>query len=473
MNLKITGLAIAVVLVALYGLFLFHKIDLTSADLGRHIKNGEMVWQHPEVLRANFYSSTYPDYPAINHHWGAGVIFWTLWKMGGIAAIQLLFIILSLGALLLFYLASARRAGVGLAGLVSLAALPIILVRGEIRPEVFSYFFAGLFFYLLSERRWPWVLPVVQIFWVNVHIYFFLGPVLILFFLLESLRVDGFTSHGTKRLSMIFILTSAASLLNPFGLRGALAPFNIFNAYGYKVLENAPVWFLETLFDDPVYTLFKIAAVILLLSFVLVAIKNRRLPLPETLLAVMLTVMAWTALRNFAIFGFFLIPLLAGNTRALLGNSLFNSRKTGLAVAVLGLVLLMQFGSGRELGLGSVPGNDAAAVFFKENNLREPIFNNYDIGGYLIYHLFPAEKVFVDNRPEAYPPEFFQNEYIPMQQNEAVWQKQAEKYGFRSIVFSHNDLTPWAQTFLAARAKDPLWRQAFRDERVVIFQKNP
>jgi len=56
-------------------------------------------------------------------------------------------------------------------------------------------------------------------------------------------------------------------------------------------------------------------------------------------------------------------------------------------------------------------------IFFKENNLQGPIFNNYDIGGYLIFNLFPQEKVFVDNRPETYSSEFFQEDYIPMQED--------------------------------------------------------
>ena len=44
----------------LYGYFLTHKIDLTTADLGRHIKNGEMPTPHgsfsdfPEFRSSSF-----------------------------------------------------------------------------------------------------------------------------------------------------------------------------------------------------------------------------------------------------------------------------------------------------------------------------------------------------------------------------------------------------------------------------------
>jgi len=59
-------------------------------------------------------------------------------------------------------------------------------------------------------------------------------------------------------------------------------------------------------------------------------------------------------------------------------------------------------------GFGLVQGNNQSAQFFIDNNIKGPLFNNYDIGGYLIYHFYPQEKVFTDNRPEAYSVSFFE-----------------------------------------------------------------
>ena len=63
----------------------------------------------------------------------------------------------------------------------------------------------------------------------------------------------------------------------------------------------------------------------------------------------------------------------------------------------------------QEKGIGLAKDDQKAAEFFKKENIQGPIFNNYDIGGYLIYYLYPGQKVFVDNRPEVYPKEFLQN----------------------------------------------------------------
>ena len=129
------------------------------------------------------------------------------------------------------------------------------------------------------------------------------------------------------------------------------------------------------------------------------------------------------------------------------------------------------FNRGNSFGVGLLKGNNAAAEFFKANQIKGPIFNNYDIGGYLIYHLYPQEKVFVDNRPEAYPSEFFEDVYIPMQENEAVWQAQDDLHQFNAIFFSHRDATPWGQKFLVTLVDDPNWAPVFVDQFAIIFLK--
>ena len=56
---------------------------------------------------------------------------------------------------------------------------------------------------------------------------------------------------------------------------------------------------------------------------------------------------------------------------------------------------------------GLARGVQGSAKFFQNEGLKGPVFNNFDVGSYLIFYLFPEERPFVDNRPEAYPVEFF------------------------------------------------------------------
>ena len=184
-NGALPKLALLLIL-AVYGLFLARPLNLVTADLGRHIKNGELILSgHYEVLKTNYYSYTQSDFPVLNHHWLSGVIFYAVWKISGFDGLHLFFIFLSLAAFLIFFDIARKKTGVGLAAVMAIFIIPLLLERDEIRPEIFSYLFSGIFLWLMlkhREGRVQWqtllILPIIEILWVNLHIYFFLGPVI-------------------------------------------------------------------------------------------------------------------------------------------------------------------------------------------------------------------------------------------------------------------------------------------------------
>ena len=110
--------------------------------------------------------------------------------------------------------------------------------------------------------------------------------------------------------------------------------------------------------------------------------------------------------------------------------------------------------------------------FIKTNNIRGPVFNNFDIGSYLVWQLYPAQKVFIDGRPEAYPISFFEDIYKPMQRDQKVWQEMSEKYGINYIFFAHTDMTEWGEEFLTRISKDKEWPMVFLNDAAVVFLKN-
>jgi hypothetical protein len=120
-------------------------------------------------------------------------------------------------------------------------------------------------------------------------------------------------------------------------------------------------------------------------------------------------------------------------------------------------------------GLGLLPAQSEAIVYLQQQQIKQPIFNNYDLGGYLIYYLYPQVQVFTDNRPEAYGQKFFRDVYIPMQENKKVWETQLAEHSFQTIIFGNRDITPWAQTFMTRIADDPQWSLVFSDQFVSIW----
>ena len=118
---------------------------------------------------------------------------------------------------------------------------------------------------------------------------------------------------------------------------------------------------------------------------------------------------------------------------------------------------------------GLVPGINGSAEFVKLMNIQGPMFNNYDIGGYLIFNLFPRVKVFVDNRPEVYSVSFFKDVYVPMQENDEAWRSTDRQYDFNVIYFYRYDLTPWGQNFMISRLRDPEWAPVYVDLFTIVF----
>lgn len=481
---------ITILLLAWYAFFLLHPVDLTTADLGRHLKNGEMVLHgHFEVLNANTYSYTNPGFPVMNHHWGSGVIFFLINKLSGFNGLSVFYILASLITFWILFHLTEKESGFEMAALFSLLLIPIIAERSEIRPEVFSYFFSAVFFWALwhykagrTSEKWLFLLPILQFLWVNLHIYFILGPVLIGSFLISDYAESPHRINMRQsKLGFTLLLTILACLLNPFGIKGAFAPFRIFENYGYKIIENQSIHFLDKLgLTNPNLMLFKIAFAVLLLSFILTLITNRRnFSFVYLFIGAVFGTLAWLALRNLTLFGLFALPIISYNIKQSLTAKFRMNFYTVISIILLSFVIFastMHSYSDRlyhfnEFPFGLRTGVNRSAEFFIKENLRGPILNNYDIGGYLIYNLYPKEKVFVDNRPEAYPVLFFKNVYVPLQENGAIFKEQDKLHHFNAIFFAWHDATPWGQKFLIDRVSDPAWAPVYADRYAIIFLK--
>ncbi len=464
-------IAVLILLLAWYGVFLFHKIDLTTSDLGRHIKNGEEILTgNFQVLYTNYYSYTNPDYPFVNHHWLFGVVFYWLWKTVGFSGLQLFFIILSLVTFWFFFDLARKNTGWKIAIPAALFLIPLIAERTEVRPEAFSYFFAGIFLWILWRRKWPWTLPFLMLLWVNLHVYFFVGILILFIFLLNNFK-----------LWRVFLASSLAIPINPFGYRAILFPVYALQNYGYKIVENQSVWFLQKLgvAENPNYAWFWLALAALIAAGVFAFFKKEKNSLVFFLPAVVFGLMAAFAVRNFTIFALFTLPAVSCGIKTLFNQSAPREEKYAISITALILILIITFFSHQtkmpflrgDFGLGLMPGNESAAKFLKEAKIAGPIFNNYDIGSYLSFYLEP-KSVFVDNRPEAYPVSFFEKIYIPMQESEKKWKEANETYNFKTIVFAWHDYTPWGQKFLSEKLKDPAWKRIYLDNYVIIFEKS-
>lgn len=471
------------------------KIDLFTADLGRHIKNGEIILTggveaRSAVLTTNYYSYTEGDSQFINHHWLSGVIFFLSFKFFGFSGLSILYIMCLLVAFgLIFDLVRDKMHPLALFAL-SLFAIPIIASRAEVRPEVFTYLLVALFVWICFRystgsisQKWLWLLPILQIIWVNVHIGFIFGPFIVGVFFMTFLMQKDFPK--AKNIGFVLFVSGLALLANPAHIYGALYPFKIFGIYSYRVLENQSISFLNNLGVGNPYTFYsyKILLVLVLLSYIVAAfISWRKISLPFFVFSTVFGIMGWLAIRDFPLFGLISLVALVLNMQIVRGREsskmrfLFKEEFVVIAAIVsISVGMIMTVGSmakrSDSFGLGIAKEVNDAAKFFKENNIKGPIFNNYDIGGYLIYNLFPNEKVFFDNRPETYTQKFVDEEYVKAMEDSGVFKKIDEKYGFNVIFFYYRDYTPWGQAFITKKVFDLDWAPVYADLYSLILLK--
>ncbi|RJQ38458.1 hypothetical protein C4559_01575 [Candidatus Microgenomates bacterium] len=465
-----------------------HPISAFTQDLGRHLIMGEIILKTFSVPNVNLFSYTYPNFPFINSHWFSEVIFYLIFKLFSSNGLSLLTLITVLSSFYLIFKVSLKKAHIIPISIISLLYFRVLFERTDIRPEIFSFLFLSIFITILYKNRknftrWIFILPFIELIWVNTHIYFPIGiAVLGLFF------IDGIIINRKKiycRYIGISLVTLAASsfaaLLNPNFINGALYPFHVFQNYGYQIEENQNIFFLESLFAKPTIPFFKISVIFLFITLLFSFKKSRPIDL---LLSLFFTYLGATAVRNFPLFVFGTFVPFAFNLSFIfesLSRVFFKetpSRRSLLAstikifLIVTIILQINQIGTNKKIGFGEEIGARNAADFFLENNLKGPIFNNFDIGSYLDYRFYNKEKVFVDGRPEAYPVSFFQDTYIPMQYNPKTFDETSKKYNFNAIFFSHSDQTPWGIEFLKQIVNNKEWKIVYLDYYIIILTKD-
>lgn len=477
---RATRLLLVLALFSLVFVTFFHEIASITQDLGRHLTTGSIILETHRVPTTNLFSYTHPTFPFINHHWLSEVVFALIFQRFGFGGLLTLTVILALVSFSLVFFFSLRKTQNLLAvSAVSVLYLGILSERTDVRPELFSFLFLSVFVVILYTyrvrfTRWIFLLPLLELLWINLHISFVVGTAVIALFLIDELsknRKNVYCTH-TSRLVLILFVSAFATLVNPNGIHGALYPFAVLQNYGYRVEENQNVFFLWQ-YAHKQTILYFAASSVLLFGSLLVA--GRKARIIDWLLSIFFTTLAVLFIRNFPLFVFGTFPAFSYTLTPLFHRLPTHPHfRYGVSLALL-LLLTWQIAHVfflRNVGFGFPTSARDAASFFKANNLKGPIFNNFDIGSELVFHLYPKERVFIDGRPEAYPMSFFKNVYIPMQQDETAFEQFFGNYGINVVIFSHIDQTPWGSQFVRMITNHPSWALIYLDECCMVLVKN-
>lgn len=509
---RLAKIAIFFLILIFWGSFLVYKIALPGAqDLPRQMKNGEGVLRGQfEVTTKNVYSYTEPDHSFANHHWLYGVVVYILHKTVSWSGMVLFKVIFMLFMFAWLFYITLKKNDFWLVAFFSIPTILILISRTALRPEIFSYFLVVTYLYFLTDlqdnpkHNRVWLLVPLQIFWVNTHLFFPIGILFVAGFLFQNIILnfrDLKKSLVVRKLGAILLLLCLVIFINPFGLRGALFSLQVNSDETFPVgpaeIGTIPeVLAREQGWDALSASVFLKLVSLLAISFVagvIFRIKSKKDIFAGNFIfyfiaSVGASLISYFVIRGLPLFGLIFLPAICSNLNGpflrfkekLQSFSPKLSRPLGGAsVLVLGLVLigLTAFGQKKvmartEEGVGLAKWSESSANFFIENDIAGPVFNDSDIGSYLIYYLYPREKVFTDNRfGDAYSAEFFREKYLPLIQDEEKWREGMEKYSFNVIFFYHYDNVEGARDFLFRRINDDKWAWVYADPYAVILLK--
>ncbi|MBU3979250.1 hypothetical protein KJ980_00565 [Patescibacteria group bacterium] len=470
-------------------LLLFQKDLAMMGDLGRHLKLGEIVVKCLCVPQTNLFSYTHPSFPIINHEWLAEVIFYLTSSWFGLNGLLILKMVLVIITASLLYFVALKKSSLFWVTIFALLSTTIFSTRFHVLPELFSYLFMSGFIFLIERYKQSkriyllWLLPILELLWVNMHIYFIIGIGMYgLFFIEELFR----SKRLDKRLLFIGTALISAMLLNPSFIQGALLPFMVFNNYGLSVEENGSPFslFAPTSTNTNIaYTLI-LQVIVFELLIVLFTIslfsKKQWKDIFQTgsgLFAVGLGLKFIRSISVPGVLGF--IPLAQGFTlleqkiRKATNKYMVNTIK-GAVILTVGIIIAIH-AKGlfyyKILSFSFVPSSENAVSFIVQSGVHGPIFNNYRIGNYLIFGLYPEEKIFVDARPEAYPASFF-DDYWRMMADEQFFNQQVKKYNINSVVFNVDDDPVKIRPFLLRLLNSKEWVPVYADGLVTILLRD-
>ncbi len=478
---RISSIVFILLLIALFFTEFFHPITAINVDLGRHLLLGKIILSTHQVPHTNLLSYTYPDFPYINTSWLTDVIYYFLFSVGGFNLLLFVNTILIAFAFGLVVFITLKKTGLTCATFFAITLYLLLLgLRSDIRPEVMSMFCLSFFMAILlsskgTDKRVLFLIPI-ELLWVNLHIYFFVGPLLVTLYLIDNLITNRNRMVKAKFYFIALAGTLIATFINPNGIKGALFPFTVLQNYGLPVIENQSIPTLFAIYHSSEIVL-PVTAILLLLTVLFLARKNTK-PI-DWMLAIVFSLATFFIFRNILLFVFttFLtftqqLNFFASTYRPYVKKlpRVLNAFICGISLLLLLLFIVMSIAT-NGFGFGVRATGVGAVNFLIANNSKGPIYNNFDIGDYLAFRLYP-EKVFVDNRPEAYPASFFQKVYLPMQNNLEIFKQTDNKYHFNTVVLSYWDNTPWGTNLLKYLVNTSNFRLVYIDPYTLVLVRN-
>ncbi len=445
-------------------LILVVSVNLLDPDYFWHIKTGEQILLHGSLPSADMFSHTNFERPWVLHEWLFQVVLFTIHDLLGALGIKVMTVFLGMLSLYVTYLAVSRiNHSRTFSALLTLAFFVPMAPFISPRPQLVSFVFFAVTMLLLVQfkylkrTRYLVALPAMMILWVNMHGGYIIGITLLMLFAMcefisywQSDELDKAYRKQLSKLALITFITILSSALNPDFISHWLYPINVMS------MEASRSFITEWRSPNFHHFLPKYNLLLILGFFIVYAYRQIKPDLTEVVIPVFFIAAGFVSYRH--------MPFAILTVMPFIGIACVKGAAATLSESAVGMMYKKYITSRRQLGnteyllnwvltlliatalLLSYPiveqshqkERDSiipvkATEFIIKTGLSGRMFNTYRFGGYLIYRLYPDQRVFIDGRADMYGDEFIQ-EYRRINYGYSGWGKAFDKYAIDYVI---------------------------------------
>jgi hypothetical protein len=451
--------------------------EISDTDFWWHLKTGQYIAQNRSLPVPDPFAFTTAGageaYPGeaitrrfnLTHEWLAQVMFYLVWRVTGFGGVVLFRALLLMAFCGLAGLVAWRRCGGFYRALAAACATAGMAIRFALdRPYLITFLLLAATIAILEYRRWLWLLPPLFLFWANCHGGVFLGWLVLAAYCTEALWQR---SSDARRLCIVSAVSLLLSGANPNGFRIVQV---LLYYRSSSLTKNLLEWARPAMFAFNEFTALWLGAALLMLW------AWRRVRLVDWILFLAFAAAAFSAQRNTILVG--LIAPIAIVSYFPWKRALPPMAPIAASLLLIGGGIAATAGSGFQLRAAEWRYPAGAADFLLAHHVTGPIFNTYEYGGYLIWRLWPEERVFIDGR--SLSESLFQDYGRILYNVEEAGGNNAsqllDRYGVQTIVMNTFEYSEGLVYRLAPALADPQqteWKLVYDDPTAIVLMLHP
>ncbi|MEW5939545.1 MAG: hypothetical protein AB1750_07790 [Chloroflexota bacterium] len=461
------------ILILLLGVTLGPRF-LGDGDPGRHIVVGKIILTEGEIPRTDIFSQTKPGQPLTTTEWLSEVVYAAAYLALGLDGVVALAIALIAVTFTLVFRETLRVSdSYALSFALVFLMIAATLFHWLARPHLFSWLMLAIWLSQMDrlargETKNIWQFPLMMLLWANLHGGFIVGLLVWAAYAAGS-WFDKPAREVWKRVWLAGAASLAATFVNP---SGAGLWGNVVGHVGDSALMALQIDWRSPDFHSANAWPFLFILGLLLLSR---ARADRPLSGGQSFLLAGLTAFALVSVRNIPFFVIACVPLLGYSLPRLKLDSILRATQSWLRGAVwpvaAALIVVGLTRSGVRLDAGRM-GNTfdparfpvGAADWLEVHPQEGNVFNEFTWGGYLLFRLWPDQRVFIDGQTDFYGAELSQD-YLTMYAARENWEALLAEYQIDWAILPRS--SPLAQELRDAAR----WRVLYEDETAVILRK--